>query len=135
MKSLPTMVILFTAAVWSGIALWFGISPESLLLIMGVQESTPLMKTEMRAFYGGVELAIAVVMVILWRRQESFAALLVGGVPLAFAAAGRCLGMVVDGFSSLHLGLAVVEASGAFLCLYAATLVRQPSTRSCQRSS
>ena len=135
MKSWPTLVILLTAAVWSGIALWFGISPESLLSIMGVEESTPQMKTEMRAFYGGVELAIAVVMLILWRRQESFAALLVGGVPLGFAAAGRGLGMAFDGFSSLHLGLAVVEASGAFLCLYAATLVTHPSTRSCQRIS
>lgn len=135
MKSLPTIAILLTAAVWSGIGLWFGISPESLLSIMGVEESTPQMKTEMRAFYGGVELAIAVVMLILWRRQEFLAALLVGGVPLGFAAAGRCFGMAVDGFSSLHLGLAFVEASGALFCLYAATLVTKPATRPCQQSS
>ncbi|MDP1563518.1 MAG: DUF4345 family protein [Pirellulaceae bacterium] len=135
MKSLPTMVIWLTAAVWAGIGMWFGISPQSLLSIMGVEESTPQLKTEMRAFYGGVELAIAVVMLILWRRQESFAALLVGGVPLGFSAAGRCLGMAVDGFSSLHLGLAAVEASGALLCLYAATLVTHPATGPCQQSS
>jgi hypothetical protein len=124
MKSLPTIAILLTAAVWAGIAVWFGIHPQALLSIFGVEQYTPQLLTEMRAFYGGVELAIAVAMVILWTRREWFPALLVGGLPLALAATGRCVGMTIDGFSWLHTGLAVAEASGALLC-FVATLFQE----------
>ena len=43
---------------------------------------------------------------MLWRRSDVFAALLIGGLLLAGSAAGRLLGLIVDGFSTTHLGFA-----------------------------
>src|SRR6056297_4007169 len=113
----PIVVIFITAASWTGFAVWLGVNPGALLPAFGVQESTPQMLTEVRAFYGGVEMAIAVAMVVLWRRGELFAALLVGGLPLVGSACGRLIGLVVDGFSMTHLGFAGLEIVGAAFCL------------------
>lgn len=110
------LVVFITAAVWAGFAIWLGLQPGALLSAFGVEGSTPEMLTEVRAFYGGVELAIAVAMLVLWWRGELFAALLVGGLPLLGAALGRLLGMIVDGYATLHLGLAAIELIGAGIC-------------------
>lgn len=81
------------------------------------------MLTEVRAFYGGVEMAIAVAMMVLWRRGNLFAALLVGGLPLVGSASGRLIGLVIDGYSPLHLGFAALENFGAVFCLVGCRLV------------
>ena len=81
------------------------------------------MTTEIRAFYGGVEMAIAVAMVVLWRRGNGFAALLIGGLPLLGSAVGRGIGLVVDGWTSMHAGFALFELAGAAACLAAARWV------------
>ena len=120
---LPTVAIFITAASWAGFAVWLGVNPGALLPAFGVQESTPQMLTEVRAFYGGVEMAIAVAMVVLWRRGDLFAALLVGGLPLLGSASGRLIGLVVDGFSGVHLGFAGLELVGAAFCLAGAKMV------------
>ncbi len=123
MKSMPTIAILFTAAAWAGTAIWLGTNPLVLLNTFGVEQHTPQLLTEFRAFYGDVEFAIAVAMCIFWLRRDLFAALLIGGLPLALSATCRCVGMIVDEFSWLHTGLAVVEASGALLCLFATSFL------------
>lgn len=121
------VVIFITAASWLGFAGWLGTNPGVLLPAFGVQESTPAMLTEVRAFYGGVELAIAAVMMILWFREERFASLLVGGLPLLGSATGRFLGLVIDGYSTTHLGFALIELVGAAFCLAGCSLVaRKP---------
>ncbi|TWU54342.1 hypothetical protein Poly51_30590 [Rubripirellula tenax] len=112
----PAVVIFVTAAAWAGFAVWLGTSPGALLLAFGVNVSTPQMLTEVRAFYGGVEMAIAVAMIILWRRGDVFAALLIGGLPMAGSATGRCVGMILDGFSEMHAGFAGLEIMGAVFC-------------------
>lgn len=89
----------------------------------GVDTSTPQMLTEVRAFYGGVEMAIAAAMIVLWYRGELFAALLVGGLPLAGSAIGRCIGLIADGFSVMHVGFAGLEAVGAAFCLAGSVIV------------
>jgi hypothetical protein len=116
MTRYPTAVIFITASVWSTFAVWLGLNPHALLTAFGMETSTPAMLTEIRAFYGGVEIAIAVSMIVLWFRGELFASLLIGGLPLAGSSAARTLGVIVDGFSSLHAGLAAVEFMGALLC-------------------
>ncbi len=114
---LPTIAIFITAATWAGFAVWLGLNPDALMPAFGVEASTPQMLTEVRAFYGGVEMAIAVAMIVLWRRDDLFAALLIGGLPLVGSAAGRCVGLVVDGFSMIHVGFACLEIVGAAFCL------------------
>jgi len=54
----PTVAIWITAASWAGFAVWRGVNPGALLPAFGVDVSTPPMLTEVRAFYGGVEMAI-----------------------------------------------------------------------------
>lgn len=114
-----TGVIAFTALIWSGFAVWLGVWPDSLMEGFGIQKGTAAMRTEIRAFYGGVEVGIAVAMVVLWFRRELGAALLIGGLPLLFAAAGRGAGMWIDGFSGMHALLATAELTGAAVCLHA----------------
>jgi hypothetical protein len=87
------------------------------------------MLTEVRAFYGGVELAIAAAMILLWRRGQLFASLLIGGLPLLGSAIGRCIGLLVDGFSKMHAGFAVLELFGAAVCLAAAMVVSRSHDR------
>lgn len=119
----PAVALYLTAATYASFALWLGLRPAALLQAFGIETSTPQMLTEIRAFYGGIEMAIAIVMVALWRRGERFAGLLVGALPLAGSSIGRCIGMLVDGFSPLHAGFALVEAVGSAFCLAAATMV------------
>src|SRR6056297_1345198 len=113
----PTAAIFITAASWAGFAIWLGMNPGALLPAFGIEASTPQMLTEVRAFYGGVEMAIAVAMVAFWWRGDLFAALLVGGLPLVGSANGRLIGLAVDGFSTMHLGFAGLEMIGAAFCL------------------
>src|SRR6056297_1397982 len=123
LNHLPTVAIFITAASWAGFAVWLGVDPGALLPAFGVEASTPQMLTEVRAFYGGVEMAIAVAMVLLFKRGELFAALLVGGLPLVGSACGRLIGLVVDGFSMTHLGFAGLEIVGAAFCLVGCRMV------------
>ena len=120
---LPTVAIFITAASWASFAVWLGVNPGALLPAFGVDESTPQMLTEVRAFYGGVEMAIAVAMIVLWRRGDLFAALVVGGLPLVGSASGRLVGLVADGFSMMHLGFAGLEIVGAAFCLVGCLVV------------
>ncbi len=122
------MTILVTAAIYAGFAIWLGSTPAALLTAFGIESSTPAMLTEIRAFYGGIEMGIAVAMLVLWRRNELLAALLVGGLPLAGSVIGRCCGLIVDDFSATHLGLAFVEAFGAAVCLAACYFVTKERT-------
>jgi len=122
-SNLPAVAIFITAASWAGFAVWLGLNPGALLPAFGVEASTPQMLTEVRAFYGGVEMAIAVAMILLWRRGDLFAALLVGGLPLLGAATGRLIGLVVDGFSMTHAGFAGLEIVGALFCLAGCLMV------------
>tara|TARA_R110002049_G_scaffold285698_4_gene467010 strand:- start:156422 stop:156817 length:396 start_codon:yes stop_codon:yes gene_type:complete len=119
----PTVVIWITAASWAGFAAWLGSNPGALLPAFGVEESTPQMLTEVRAFYGGVELAIAVAMLLLWWRGDQFAALLVGGLPLVGSACGRLFGLMIDAYSPMHLCFAALELIGATFCLAGCVMV------------
>lgn len=125
----PSIAIFVTAATWAGFAVWLGLFPKALLTAFGIAESTPQMLTEIRAFYGGVELAIAAAMIVLWKRDELFVALLIGGLPLVGSASGRMLGLAVDGFSQLHVGFAVLELVGAAFCFCGILSLRARSDR------
>jgi len=113
----PTIAIFITAASFAGFSLWLGLNPGALLTAFGIESSTPQMLTEIRAFYGGIEMAIAIAMIVLWWRGELFAALLIGGLPLLGSASGRIIGVIADGYSSTHAGFAVLELFGAAFCL------------------
>ncbi|MEM9828783.1 MAG: DUF4345 family protein [Planctomycetota bacterium] len=124
-ERLPDVAIFITATSWVGFALWLGFNPGALLPAFGIDASSPAMLTEIRAFYGGVEFAIAAAMILCWWRGEKFASLLIGGLPLIGSATGRISGLVFDGFSMLHLGFAGLEIIGASFCLVACRILSQ----------
>lgn len=115
----PTLVLFITASIWAAFATWLGIFPRALLTAFAVEQTTPQMFTEVRAFYGGVELAIAICMLIFWRQGNLGSALLVGGLPLLGSSLMRLIGMALDGFFVLHLTMACFEITGAVLCFAA----------------
>ncbi|MEM1062707.1 MAG: DUF4345 family protein [Planctomycetota bacterium] len=129
MPHFPTVTLVVTSATFASFALWLGSIPDALLAAFGIETSTPGMRTEIRAFYGGLELAIAVAMLVLWRRGETAAALIAGGLPLIGSAAGRLVGCGLDGFSALHAGFAVLELFGGGLCLIATRYITPASGR------
>ncbi len=129
----PTMAILITAASFAGFAVWLGVNPNALLEAFGIEDRTPQMATEIRAFYGGIEMAIAVAMIVLWRRGDLFAALLIGGLPLLGSASGRLSGLAADGFSMMHLGFAGLELMGAAFCLAGARMVSRATQNDSRR--
>ncbi|MEO1530064.1 MAG: DUF4345 family protein [Planctomycetota bacterium] len=126
----PVVVIVVTAITWAGFAVWLGTNPGALLPAFGVDQSSPQMLTEVRAFYGGVELAIAVSMLLLLRYNNLFAALLVGGLPLFGAVFGRIAGLALDGFSASHVGFAALELTGAAFCVAGALVESRTSIES-----
>ncbi|KAA5535687.1 DUF4345 domain-containing protein [Roseiconus nitratireducens] len=126
MSKTPTAIVLVTAITWAAFAVWLGTNPDALLPAFGVEASSPQMLTEVRAFYGGVEFAIATAMILLWWRGELFASLLVGGLPLFGSACGRIAGLAFDGYSTLHLGFATLELVGAAFCLAGCLMIPKP---------
>ena len=64
MSRLPAIAMVVTAVTWAGFAIWLGSHPDSLLKAFGIESSTPQMRTEIRAFYGGVELGIAALIAV-----------------------------------------------------------------------
>ena len=126
MRYFPTVAIFVTATMYLALGVWLAAAPTALLATFGINQSTPQMLTEIRAFYGGVELAIALSMLLLWRRGDQFAAALVGALSLACAMCGRLVGQLIDGYSALHLGIAITEAIAAALCFAACWQVTNP---------
>ena len=120
--------VLVTAAIWAALGAWLLIWPDRLPASFGVA-SSPAMRTEVRAFYGGLELGIAACLLILVRR-DLFAAVVLGGVPLLAMGTTRLFGLVVDVFSTLHIVLITSEFLGGGLNLWAARGVGRRDSRS-----
>ncbi|HEX8830461.1 MAG TPA: DUF4345 family protein [Longimicrobium sp.] len=89
----------------------------SLLAVVGVELTRPAAATEIRAFYGGLELGLAAFFIAAtrhsaWLRPALFAqAVALGGI-----VAARLVGIMVDGSAEpMILGFAAVEGAGALL--------------------
>ena len=133
-QAFPKVAVVITALVYVGFAFWLGSTPAALLGAFQIEQSTPQMLTEIRAFYGGIELGIAFSMFALLWRGELFSAALAGGLPLAGSVLGRLSGQFLDGHSLLHLGLAVPEAIGAITCFIACWQTRSVRSTSEQNN-
>ena len=98
----------------------------SLLGVLGVALARPAAATEIRAFYGGLELGMAAFLGFASRRDAwvrpalAAQAATLGGVALA-----RAIGMAVDGSAEpLILAFGAVEAAGALLAVAALRRLR-----------
>jgi len=127
-RQFANAVIWVTALTYAGFGVWLGLQPDALLQTFGIENPPPAMLTEIRAFYGGIEIGISLAMLVLWHRNYVWPALLVGAIPLVGSAAGRCLGMAWDGFSTLHAVFAVFELLGFAFCVAGMVAVKQALT-------
>ncbi|MEM7474645.1 MAG: hypothetical protein AAF483_06595 [Planctomycetota bacterium] len=131
MKHFPIICFWITLSIYAGLGIWLALLLAGLLKTFGIEQNTPAMLTEIRAFYGGVELGIAGLMLLFWRQGLLGQALLLGGIPLLGTVLGRMAGLLCDGFSSLHLTLGTFEAAGFISCFAGYRICRRakdPST-------
>lgn len=98
----------------------FGIAlliAPALLGVVGIELPTPAARTEIRAFYGGLEIGLAIFLAAAarrddWLRPALFAqAAVLGGIVIA-----RLLGVLIDGSAEPMIFLfAAIEGAGAIL--------------------
>lgn len=112
--------LLLGAAGFAGIGLGFLVVPVQWASVVEISLPTAMARTDLRATYGGFDLAIGV---FLWRCAVRAEWVRPGLVALGLAAAGfgggRLLGILVEGTASpLMLIFVAIEASGALLAVY-----------------
>ncbi|MFQ3200052.1 MAG: hypothetical protein ACI9SK_000765 [Zhongshania sp.] len=104
---------------WLGIGAWLLYDPGALEAYAGVVALTPTGVTELRAMYGGMELAIGcVTLLALLRPYWRCHVLFLNGVILGGIAAGRLVGVLLDGNISVYtLAVLSFELSAVAVCL------------------
>ena len=119
-------VLLATAAIFAFFGLWALADPVGLLGMIDVRVDGPDGQADIRAMYGGLELAMAAALV--WHARSpadvprglALGALAVGGL-----GSGRLLGLLIGGGTSLTVALCVFELGGA---AFVAAVARRASS-------
>jgi hypothetical protein len=109
--------LLFAALVFVGIGLGFLIVPVQWAAIVEIPLPTAMARTDLRATYGGFDLAVGVFLGLCALRAEWIRPGLVAlGLAAAGFAGGRLLGILVEGAASpLMVGFLVIEVTGSVL--------------------
>jgi hypothetical protein len=107
--------LLFGAVVFAGIGLGFLIVPVRWASVVDIALPTAMARTDLRATYGGFDLAIGIFLALCARRTDwlgpGLAAL---GLAAAGFAGGRLLGILIEGSATpLMLGFAALETTAA----------------------
>jgi Domain of unknown function (DUF4345) len=117
---LAKATLLFGAIVFAGIGIGFLILPVQWAALVDIQLPTAMARTDVRATYGGFDLAVGAFLGSCALRVEwvrpGLAALAMAAVGFG---GGRLLGLVVEGTASpLMLTLVILEIATAFLAFY-----------------
>ena len=103
----------------------FFVSPMTVARI-GIVLTLPNAVTEIRAFYGGLELGIAAFFVLALQRPSWFApALMLQALALGATAAARLYGIIGGGTTEIMLALVAAEAAGCALAIVALSGLRR----------
>jgi hypothetical protein len=97
------------------------VAPQTAMAALGLNLPDGVPTTEIRAFYGGLELGLGVLLLAAMRKvQYRRAGLLLGAVSYGAVASARVIGMLVDGSGGgFLLSALAVEATLALLFLAA----------------
>ncbi|MGB5303458.1 MAG: DUF4345 family protein [Polyangiales bacterium] len=119
-RSYPLVVLWICALVFLGVGIAFTVMPQEMFAPLGlvVPDGAPL--TELRALYGGLELAIAVFLLLCARRGGVAVelGLLLSFLLLSGLAVYRGIGMGIDGPQvPMMSALLILEAAGAVFAL------------------
>lgn len=121
---LPRLSLLITALAFGGFGLWLLVQPTALAAV-DLQLPTPTARTEIRGFYGGLELGLAAFFAACafrpaWHRPG----LVAQAAALLGIAAGRTVGLAVEGGSTPIVIFAAIEAVGGLIGLAALRTLR-----------
>jgi hypothetical protein len=119
--TIPAVILALAGLSFIGFGVAFVVSPAEMAGVVGLVAETPSALTEVRAMYGGLEIALGMVLLTLLRGATAqviglrVAAFAFGGLAL-----GRLTGLVVDGFWQPFTWLLMaVEILSASLCVWA----------------
>jgi len=118
--NLPRLSLRLAALAFAGFGVALLVRP-ALIGTLGIELTSPTAVTEIRAFYGGLELGLALFFALAstreaWLRPALFAqAAVLGGIALA-----RLIGVAIDGGAApLILLFAALEGAGALVAIAA----------------
>ncbi|MFK7887897.1 MAG: DUF4345 family protein [Gammaproteobacteria bacterium] len=113
----PKIVLIFFGLSFGAFGVWALISPAALANLIHLTPETPGALTEIRAFYGGLEIGLAAFLLRgAFHRPWMSGALLTLVAVAGGIALGRCVGLALDSsVSNMMLGALVWEAAGAVL--------------------
>ena len=112
------LFLAYLALVWLGIGAWLLIEPSALAAYAGVAATSIDGSIEIRAMYGGLELAIGLsALWALWRPRWACHVLFMNGVITGGLGVGRIVAIVIAGSASTYILSALAfELSAAALC-------------------
>lgn len=97
---------------------WMLVAPQAAMAMVGIALPNGAPTTEIRAFYGGLELGLgALLLAAVHKVQYHRAGLVLGCVSYGSIALARALGMLIDGGTSTFLWVALaveVTLAGGF---------------------
>ncbi len=115
------LVLLVFGLMFLGFGLAFAAAPWSMANLVGLQAASPQAVTELRAFYGGLEIGLGAFMIASaatrrWMRAGlQFLLVVCGGI-----AAGRVFGLAIDNSGSALMWVALAtELTGVVLAVVA----------------
>lgn len=113
---------------FAAFGLWALARPLHFATLLGFELSNAQALTEMRAFYGGLELGLGLFFIVCALRVDlARAGLVLGVVSLSAVATTRLYGLIVDdSFSTLLVAVLGLELFGIAACLWALKRTRQP---------
>lgn len=115
------LVLALCAAGFAVFGVWMLLFPVAGFAMLGVPVQSADFATEIRAFYGGLELALAALIARgLWRADRVLPALEIAAVAYGCVAASRAIGLLVDGSGAtwhwVALGSESLLALAAAVC-------------------
>ncbi|WP_269618537.1 DUF4345 family protein [Zhongshania sp. BJYM1] len=111
--------LVYLMLMWLGIGGWLIVDPAALEASAGVAALSPTGETELRAMYGGLELAIGgAALLALLRPRWRCHVLFLNGVVAGGIAGGRLVGVVLSGEMSVYTMTALAfELSTVVICV------------------
>ena len=120
-------VLGIVAAVYLVLGLTFMFLPSTMIGAIDLNAGSPKAMADVRAVYGGLELAIGILLFACFFRKQFGSGLAIGALMLTCMAVGRLVGIVYDpARDALTYGLLAAEVVGVVLCAVALFLARQP---------
>lgn len=119
MAGFMAIFLVYLMLAWFGIGAWLIVDPTALAGYAGVAALTPTGETELRAMYGGMELAIGgAALLALLRPRWRCHVLFLNGVIAGGIAGGRLVGIAVAGNISVYTVSALTfELSTVVICV------------------